>query len=279
MQDPKPTLQVLIVDDEALARERLVQLLGDLACGPGAVPVQVAGQAAAAPQALQWLAEQRADVLLLDVQMPGQDGTALARQLKTMAQPPLVVFVTAHGRHALQAFELEAVDFLTKPVRLERLREALMRVQRRLGASSAAPAAAAAAAAGEGTAAQATATAGPASPAADPVLVFSERGRVVRVPLREVLYLKAELKYVTLKTVRHSYVLDDPLADLERRLGPAVLRIHRSTVVALHAARGLQRAAGADDRWEVLVGDPPERLPVARRLSAAVREALAAGGV
>ena len=250
-------LRVMIVDDESLARLRLRQLVGECA-EPRAV---VAGEAPDAAQALAWLEAHDCDVLLLDVQMPGADGTQLAALLRGRARPPAIVFVTAHAQHAVKAFDLEAVDYLTKPVRRERLQAALQRVARRLAPRPAAPEAAAADA---------------------PVIVVNDRGRVTRVPLGEVLYLKAELKYVTLRTVRHTHVLDEPLADLEARLGERFLRVHRNALVARHAVRALERrvlAGEGDDEsgegWAVRVeGLDDEWLAVSRRQLGAVREAL-----
>jgi two-component system response regulator AlgR len=116
------------------------------------------------------------------------------------------------------------------------------------------------------------------------VLVVTERGRVIRVPLAEVLYLKAELKYVTLRTAHHTHVLDDALSDLEQRLGPRFLRIHRNALVARSAALALERRPMGDDEepgdsWAVLVGPVNEWLAVSRRQVAAVREALEASGL
>jgi two-component system, LytTR family, response regulator AlgR len=146
------------------------------------------------------------------------------------------------------------VDYLTKPVRLERLQAALQRVAQRRHARATLP---------EG-----------------PVLVVSDRGRVLRVPLAEVLYLKAGLKYVTLRTAEHTYVLDDALSDLEQRLGDGFLRIHRNAVVAQAAVRELARrpdpdAEGDADSWAVRLAPVDEWLAVSRRQLPAVRQALA----
>ena len=109
-----------------------------------------------------------------------------------------------------------------------------------------------------------------------------DRGRVLRLPLAEVLYLKAELKYVTLRTAEHSYVLDDALADLEQRLGDGFLRVHRNALVARSAVRALQRRRGSGgdeghaEHWAVQVVPSGEWLAVSRRQLAAVREALSA---
>jgi two-component system response regulator AlgR len=271
-------MRVLIVDDEALARLRLRALIDSL---PEA-GVQVVDEAAGASEAMAVLQAAAAtaapvDVLLLDIRMPGSSsnmGLRLAAQLRALPQPPAVVFVTAHADHALAAFELDAVDYLTKPVRRERLLAALQRAQQRLA----------------GTPSRWGSTA--AAPLADaPALVVSDRGRVLRVPLPEVLYLKAELKYVTLRTATHSHLLDEPLSDLEHRLaqlgspgGPAFIRVHRNALVARHAIRALElreamRSEDSTDGWAVRVAPLDEWLAVSRRQVAAVRAALAEPGV
>ena len=264
-------IRVLLVDDEDFARLRLRGLVHDCV-EPKA---SVVGEAANATQALAWLAEQGCDLVLLDVQMPGRAGTQLAAELKRLPDPPAVVFVTAHAQHALQAFDLDAVDYLTKPVRRERLHAALQRVAQRLALRRGAPALSDAA--------------GAAAPGTEPpAIVVTERGRVLRVPIAEVLYFKAELKYVTLRTAEHTYVLDDALSDLEQRLGARFLRVHRNALVARNAVRALERRsapAGAGERdddsgdgWAVRMAPVDEWLAVSRRQVAAVREALVAAG-
>ena len=249
-------LRVLVVDDEELARLRLRGLVNEC-IEPRAT---VVGEASNASQAQVWLATQQCDVLLLDIQMPGRDGTQLADELRARKPSPAIVFVTAHAEHAVRAFDLEAVDYVTKPVRRERLQAALQRVAQRM--------------------------AGAPEPAIDgapaaPVIVVSDRGRIVRVPVDDVLYLKAELKYVTLRTPSHTYVLDDSLAELEERLGPRFLRVHRNALVARKAVRALERrivAGEGDDEggeaWAVCLTPVEEWLAVSRRQVAAVRDAL-----
>ena len=251
-------LRVLIVDDEALARSRLATLVRDC-LDPRC---DVVGECANVRQGMESLQEHGADVVLLDIQMPGATGLEWAAELRRAEQPPVVVFVTAHGEHALAAFDLDAADYLTKPVKRDRLFAALDRAARRKPAPTAPGA------------------------AAGPVLVVSERGRVVRVPLSEVLYLKAEQKYVTLRTGVRSYLLDDSLTDLEQRLGDHVLRVHRNALVARHAVRALERRRlqdeddegdDAEPGWALQVAATGEWLAVSRRQVSAVREALASG--
>ena len=255
-----PPLRILLVDDEPLARLRLRALLQECA-DPAS---DIVGEAGDADTALALLRQRGCDLLLLDIGLPGRSGMQLAAALRALAPPPSVVFVTAHAEHALQAFELDAVDYLTKPVTRERLRSALQRVAQRRRSVDA-----------------------PVAAGASSVLVVHDRGRVLRLPLADVLYLKAELKYVTLRTAVHSYVLDDPLSELEQRLGDGFLRVHRNALVARWAVRALLRrrgdgssGAGGDEghaeHWAVQVAPTGEWLAVSRRQLAAVREALSA---
>lgn len=243
-------LRVLVVDDEGPARLRLTQLLARCE----APKADCVAQAADAESALQAARGQGLDLALLDIALPGRSGLQLAAELKAELPGLALVFVTAHSQHAVHAFELEAVDYLTKPVRLERLQQTLRRVaQRRLSAAPAGP-----------------------QPA---TLRVQQRGRLLRIPVDEVLYLRAELKYVTLRTARDEYVLDEPLGDLALRLGPGFVRIHRNALVALRAVRSLQR--GADqaregEAWAVYLPAVDESLPVSRRLLPGVKAALLA---
>ncbi len=242
-------LRVLLVDDEELARMRLRTLLA--ACSAPAA--SVVAEAVNAREAMLCLQQHSFDAALIDIHMPGADGLSLARTLRTLQTPPAVVFVTAHAEHAVQAFELEAADYLTKPVRLERLQLALQKVQKLL---------------------QAERTLLPQS--SDEVLVVQERGRTERVPLSEVLYLKAELKYLTLRTQARSYILEGALSELEAKYPEYFMRVHRNALVARSAVRALERQNDAPDgeAWAVRLNGLDELLLVSRRQLAAVRELL-----
>jgi two-component system response regulator AlgR len=248
-------LRVLIVDDEPLARLRLRTLLADLAVLDG-FQTQVVGEAGDTDTALTLLQSAPVDALLLDIRMPGpgggNTGLRLANLLRAQSSRPQVIFVTAHAEHALKAFELEAVDYLTKPVRRERLLAALRRVRPRQAPGVAA--------------------------AEPPVLVVNDRGRVLRLPLDEVLLLKAGQKTVTLRTPDHAHIVDESLSELEQRLsllGGAFIRIHRNALVARSAIRALELRGDDAEGWAVRVAPLDEWLAVSRRQVAAVRAALA----
>ena len=243
-------LKVLLVDDELLARSRLRTLLAD--CSAPAASVEA--EAANATQAIEWLQRQQFDVALIDIHMPGADGLTLARTLRTLPNPPAVVFVTAHAEHAVQAFELEALDYLTKPVRLERLQAALQKVARLINAAPARE---------------------PALP--EEVVIIQERGRTERVPLSEVLYLKAELKYITVRTQARSYLLEASLSEFEAKYPTRFMRIHRNALVARHAVRALEKHADPQEGegWALRLAGIDELLLVSRRQLTAVRELVA----
>ena len=250
-------MNILIVDDEALARARLRTLLAD---GTQALCTSVAEAAnAAETMALFSPTGGRAfDLVLLDIHMPGEDGLALAHALRALPQPPAVVFVTAHADHAVSAFALDAVDYLTKPVRLERLQQALAKAQR----------------------SRRTLTSAVTAPSSEPdgeTLLIQDGGRTERLPLAEVLYFKAEQKYVTVRTTTRNYIMDGALSELEAKFAPHFLRIHRNALVARRAVRALEKHYDPEDGegWAVRLLGCTELLAVSRRQVGALREELA----
>lgn len=245
--------RILIVDDEALARQRMRALLSDIAAQ---FPHVVVAEAANGHEALAALAEYGAEIVLLDVQMPGMTGIELARHLTALATPPAVVFVSAYDEFALTAFEVHALDYLVKPVRAQRLFEALERVSRLAGS--------------QGRAIQALARA--TNPRARELISVHERGRVQLVPVSEILYLKAELKYVTIRTAQRQFLSEESLVALEEEFAEGFVRVHRNALVARHAIAGFERVegtsgdeAGGEPHWEVVLRGLDERLPVSRR--------------
>jgi two-component system, LytTR family, response regulator AlgR len=250
-------LNILIVDDELLARKRLRTLLGD--CTQPAATV--GGEAKNATEAMALLEHMQFDAILLDIHMPGGDGLALARSLQNLpyfqTNPPAIVFITAHAEHAVEAFELTATDYLTKPVRLERLQNSLQKIEhfrqsiRRLESKN------------------------DIKKATD-ALIIQERGTTERIPLREVLYLKAELKYISVRTALKTHILEGSLNDLEARFPNQFLRVHRNALVATHAMRALEKHLDPDEGecWAVRLVGIDELLMVSRRQLAAVKEVI-----
>ena len=250
-----PPLKVLIVDDETPARVRLREVLQDCAAE---LPIEVVGEAASGREALEQLAaSQGADVALLDIHMPEMDGIELAQHLGKLPSPPAIVFCTAFDRHAMAAFELNAVDYLLKPVRRERLLTAL-RKARALSAVQL----------------------GALSPAPRAHISICERGRIILVPVTDIIFLRAEQKYVTARTAQREYLSEESLTQLEREFAARFLRVHRNCLVARDQIRGFERvgtapAEGSDDQghgWVVLLRDIPERLPVSRRQQHVVKD-------
>jgi two-component system response regulator AlgR len=250
-------MSVAIIDDEPLARIRIRALLGQTR-----TPTCVVGEFGESVSALMWLQGQdqaglSPDLVVLDIQMPGLDGMVLAARLRDLKRPPSVVFVTAHAEHALRAFDLAAADYLTKPVRLERLEATLERVGKLRAVLL------------------------PANKEAvddTDVLVVQERGRVERIPLADVLYFKAEHKQVLVRLPSDSRLIDESLADIEERVGSRFIRIHRNALVSRHAMKALERRADdldGSEAWSVQVWPTQEWLAVSRRQVSAVREAMA----
>lgn len=252
-------LRVLIVDDEAPARTRLRNLLDDIAAQ---VPTQVVAEAGDGVEAMQRIDGVDIDVALVDIRMPRMDGIELARHLAGLARPPAVVFATAYDQYAVKAFELSAVDYLLKPVKAARLAEALAKAART-------PAAAAAVA----RAVEAI------EPGGRRQLRCLERGKVLLVPVAEVLYFKAEQKYVTARTREREYLLEESLAQLEGEFARRFMRIHRNCLVARDVVAGYEREAESagetEPRWALILNGVGERLTVSRRLWPQVKAALA----
>lgn len=249
------SLRIFIADDEAPARDRLKELLQDIA---EELPTEVVGEARHGLETIELVPKSGAQVLLLDIQMPGMAGLEVARHLAALEAGPAVVFVTAHDKHAVEAFELNALDYLLKPVRAQRLAAAL-----RKAAASRAPG-------GEQLARVQAAH----FPEAREYLSVSERHRIVLVPVRDIIFLRAEQKYVTLRTKGRAHLIEEPLIALEQEFAKRFVRIHRNCLVAREAVRGFERAAPSHDEphWMVVLDGIEERLPVSRRQWPMLRE-------
>lgn len=241
-------LKILIVDDEPLARDRLRTLLDDISIQ---LKTEVVGEAGNGLEALAALREQTVDVVLADIRMPGMDGIELAGHLGGMSRPPAVIFTTAYDNYAVQAFDLNAVDYLLKPVRTQRLLVALQKVLAGQPADGALLLGLGQELRGGGRT----------------HLSCHERGRLLLVPIAEVLYFKADLKYVTARTIEREYLLDEALTHLETEFADRFIRLHRAVLVAKSALAGFEKAASEDAEaygWALLRG-VSEKLPVSRR--------------
>ena len=244
-------IRVMVVDDETPARRRLRELLDDCSAS---LPIAVVGEAANGREALDLMQSAPPDLVLTDIHMPDMDGIELARHLLKLPRPPVVMFTTAFQEHALEAFDVHAVDYLVKPVRVQRLLSALQKVPKLkpLNAERISQL--------------------PAN--ARRFLSVTERSRVVLVPIDEVIYLKAELKYITIRTHDREFLLEESLTRLEQEFGHRFVRVHRNCLVAREAIRGFERRVNddGDAHWEVLLNGLDETLPVSRRQQGIVRE-------
>ncbi len=244
-------LKVVIADDETPARSRIRDLLEDCA---GSFPIELVGEAASGRELLTLLARTPADVVLLDIRMPEMDGLEAAQHLLKLAEPPSIIFTTAYNDHALQAFELHAVDYLVKPIRLRRLHDSLTRaraitplrldVLQRIG------------------------------PEPRKHLSVQERGKILLIDVADIRYLRAELKYVTVRTPKREHLVEESLSRLEQEFGEQFVRIHRSCLVAKAHIIGFEKdaAEAGESRWTVLLADLDEKLPVSRRQQHIVKE-------
>ncbi len=228
-------MRILLVDDEALARERLAGLIDELGA-----PYRVVGEAVNGEDSLKFCTEQGVDLVLMDIRMPGMDGLEAAGLLAGFETPPAVIFTTAYEEHALEAFEREAQDYLLKPVRRERLRQALERSRRitrpqreSLGQETIPP------------------------------LSVTYRGGVLSLSLDEVIYLRADSKYIAVRHGAGEALLEDTLKSLEERYSDWLLRIHRNALVVRRRLKGLEK--GADGKMQVVLNGCEERLEVSRR--------------
>jgi two-component system response regulator AlgR len=233
-------VKVLIADDEAPALARLRALLSELD-----FPVEVVGEAANGAEVLSRCSGQPVDLVLLDIRMPGMDGIQAALALAATPTPPAVIFVTAYDAHALEAFEANAIDYLLKPVRPERLARALRK---------------------------ASALAAEQEAALRPLAGYlnaSYRGGMLRVPVGEVFLLRADSKYVEVWHAGGMALTEESLRSIEERLPGLFLRVHRSALVAPHRVRALQRAA--DGQLSLIVDGVERPVEVSRRHAPALR--------
>ena len=233
-------LNILIVDDEQPARERLQRLVEEMP------QYSVIGQARSGDEALESIAALHPDILLLDISMPGMDGMRLARVLQRGGLRVAVIFCTAFQNQALEAFEAEAVDYLVKPVRPERLQQALEKARRYLGDRE--------------------------DQAPDQFLRSTVGGKVLLTPIQRVICLLSEDKYTTVVHEKGKTVIEDSLLELERRFADEFFRIHRNALISRKHLRGVAR--DNDGRALAVLSGTDIQPEVSRRNVAALRKLL-----
>jgi len=245
-------LTIFIVDDESPARNRLKELLQD--CTQH-MPLKLLGEAANGQQALDQLSTTPADVVLVDIRMPQMDGIELAQHLNKMSPPPTIIFTTAYDTYAIKAFELHAIDYLLKPIRQQRLLDALQRARTAVKIK--------------------TEVLRKVSAQARKNLSSQERGKIYLIPIEQVCYLRAELKYITVRTLTREYLIEESLNALEQEFADIFIRIHRNCLVAKKEIEGFEKLTEADTNethWTVKLKGLDEKLPISRRQQHIVKE-------
>ncbi len=239
-------MRVLIVDDEKLARDRLRELLAEIGGHT------IVGEAMNGNEAVERTTELNPDVLLMDIRMPGMDGLEAAMHLMGMENPPSVIFTTAYDQHALHAFEVNAVDYLLKPIRKDRLAAALEKAHKLTLKQLQ-----------EINQAQ-------EQPSARTHISVHLRGNIRLVPVQDILYFMADSKYVTVRTPAEEHLIEDSLVNLEKEFGEkAFLRIHRNALVATGYIKGIEKSPAGT--WQVSLKGLEKKLDVSRRHAASVR--------
>lgn len=243
MTTVEAALRIFIVDDEPPARNRLRDLLDD--CN-SQLPLEIVGEAGNGQEALDLLSVIQTDIVLLDIRMPQMDGVELAQHLQKLPQPPAMLFTTAYDAYAIKAFELHAIDYLLKPIRLGRLFDALTRARNAVPVR--------------------TEVLRELLP--DPRKHFSihERGKIYLIPVEKVLYLRAELKYITVRTGEREYLIEESLAALEKEFVARFVRIHRNCLVAKQEIEGFEKGGEeGESGWMIKLKGLQELLPISRR--------------
>ncbi len=241
-------MQVLITDDEPLARARLRSLIDEID------GIDVIGEACNGKESLLLSNQLKPDIVLLDIRMPGIDGLEAASHLCTYEKPPAVIFTTAYSDHALAAFESNAVDYLLKPIRKQRLEQALKKAHQlnraQLHALS------------EDTGSRDVRT----------HICVQSRESMQLIPLADVIYFHADHKYVTVRHRTGEVLIEEPLKDLEQEFQDEFIRIHRSTLISASSLTGIEKAP--DGGYQVLLRDIEDRLEISRRHVASLRKHL-----
>ncbi len=249
-------MKILIVDDEHLARERLKSLIARFPA------YRVIGEAGDGKSALDRIAQMEPDIVLLDIRMPGMDGLQVARALTVMTLPPAIIFTTAYSEHALSAFDTAACAYLLKPVRREKLAEALKQARRPSKAQ---------------LEVLAQSTSGRRNPARSHIIATTRDGQK-RIPVEDILFFEADQKYTTVHHLQGEVLIEESLRQLEADLLPQFLRVHRKILVNTAYITNLHRAETLGSHGgELQLRHTEKTLPVSRRRLAEVRRLLFKG--
>jgi two-component system, LytTR family, response regulator AlgR len=240
-------LKLLIADDETPARNRMRDLISDIA------DVEIVAEAKNGKEAIDFAFDTKPDILLLDIRMPVMDGLEAAQHAQKLDPKPHIIFTTAFDAYAIKAFDLNAIDYLLKPIRLERLQTAINKVHALKPSQIAA-----------------------LKPLqkARTHLSIHERGRVMLVPIEQIIYLRAELKYVTVRTMEREYLIEESLTNLEAEFSERFVRLHRNCIAAKQCIRGYEkRQIDGDAQWVALLHGVSDTVAISRRQQYLVREA------
>ncbi len=240
-------LKILIADDEAPARSRMRDLLGDIA------HVEIVAEAKNGKEAIDLAETCKPDVMLLDIRMPVMDGIEAAQHAQKLDYKPYIIFTTAFDAYAIKAFDLNAIDYLLKPIRQERLQTAINKAHalqpNQIEALK------------------------PLQKARSHLSIH-ERGRVLLVPIETIVYLRAELKYITVRTVEREYLIEESLTHLEVEFGERFIRLHRNCLVAPQFITGYEKRLNDDNeqQWVALLKNIPETIAISRRQQHLVKQ-------
>ena len=241
-------LNILIADDEAPARNRLRDLLADIE------NVAVVAEAKNGKEAIDLALQTKPDLLLLDIRMPLMDGIEAAQHAQKLEPKPHIIFTTAFDAYAIKAFDLNAIDYLLKPIRLERLQAAINKAHALQPMQIAA-----------------------LKPLqkARTHLSIHERGRVLLLSIETIIYLRAELKYITVRTAEREFLIEESLTNLEAEFAERFIRLHRNCLVAPLFITGYEKRKNAEgeQQWVAILNGIPETIAISRRQQHLVREA------
>lgn len=239
-------MKVLIVDDEALARKRVMRLLEEIG------DCDIVGEATNGKEALLKSSDLDPDLVLLDIRMPEMDGLEAALHLSKLPNPPAVIFTTAFSDHALKAFETNAVDYLLKPIRKERLQKAIESAHKLNRAQIA------------------SLENEPSDYASRSHLSVSARGSIELIPVIDIIFFQADQKYVNIGHLNGETLIEDSLKSLENEFNELFLRIHRNAIVAIQHLKGIEK--GKEGQHYVKLNGTDNRLEISRRYLPQVRK-------